>query len=107
MQWIRRSFIAGCFVMVPLIISVAALVWAFRLIDGVMAPLYTQLLGQEVPGLGLATALLVVLVWWWAGAGASSLLTLPNQTWDDWDEWDELGGAGRSWDDWEDWDGLG
>lgn len=62
MQWIRRSFIAGCFVMVPLIISVAALVWAFRLIDGVMAPLYTQLLGQEVPGLGLATALLVVLV---------------------------------------------
>ncbi len=47
MQWIRRSFIAGCFVMVPLIISVAALVWAFRLIDGVMAPLYTQLLGAR------------------------------------------------------------
>ena len=62
MQWIRRSFIAGCFVMVPLIISVAALVWAFRLIDGVMAPLYTRLLGQEVPGLGLATTLLIVLV---------------------------------------------
>ena len=62
MQWIRRSFIAGCFVMVPLIISVAALVWAFRLIDGVMAPLYTRLLGQEVPGLGLATTLLIVFV---------------------------------------------
>lgn len=62
MQWIRRSFIAGCFVMVPLIISVAALVWAFQLVDGVMAPLYTRLLGQEVPGLGLATALLLVLV---------------------------------------------
>ena len=48
--------------MVPLIISVAALVWAFRLIDGVMAPLYTRLLGQEVPGLGLATTLLIVFV---------------------------------------------
>ena len=62
MQWIRRSFIAGCFVMVPLIISVAALVWEFRLIDGVMAPLYIQLLGREVPGLGLATTLLIVFV---------------------------------------------
>ncbi len=62
MQWIRRSFIAGCFVLVPLIVSVAALVWAFRLIDGVMAPLYPQLLGREVPGLGLATTLLMVLV---------------------------------------------
>lgn len=71
MQWIRRSFIAGCFVMVPLIISVAALVWAFRLIDGVMAPLYTQLLGREVPGLGLATTLLIVFV---VGALATNVI---------------------------------
>ncbi|HIE91914.1 MAG TPA: DUF502 domain-containing protein [Acidobacteria bacterium] len=71
MQWIRRSFIAGCFVMVPLIISVAALVWAFRLIDGVMAPLYARLLGQEVPGLGLATTLLIVFV---VGALATNVL---------------------------------
>ena len=62
MQWIRRSFIAGFFVMVPLIISVAALVWAFQLVDGVMAPLYIRLLGREIPGLGLATTLLVVFV---------------------------------------------
>ena len=60
MQWIRRSFIAGFFVTVPLIISVAALVWAFQLIDGVMAPLYIRWLGREVPGLGLATTLLIV-----------------------------------------------
>ncbi len=71
MQWIRRSFVAGCFVMVPLIISVAALVWAFRLIDGVMAPLYARLLGQEVPGLGLATTLLIVFV---VGALATNVL---------------------------------
>jgi uncharacterized membrane protein len=60
MQWIRRSFIAGFFVTVPLIISVAALVWAFQLIDGVMAPFYTEWLGRGVPGLGLATTLLIV-----------------------------------------------
>ena len=61
MQWLRRSFIAGFFVIVPLIISVAALVWAFALFDGVMAPLYTRWLGREVPGLGLVTTMLIVL----------------------------------------------
>ena len=62
MRWIRRSFVAGFFVMVPLIISVAALVWAFQLIDGVMAPLYSRWLGVEVPGLGLVTTLALVFV---------------------------------------------
>ena len=33
MPWLRRSFIAGFFVTVPLIISVAALVWIFGIID--------------------------------------------------------------------------
>jgi uncharacterized membrane protein len=60
MHWFRRSFVAGCFVMVPLIITVAALVWAFQLIDGVMAPLYGRWLGREMPGLGLLTTLLLV-----------------------------------------------
>lgn len=63
MQWLRRSFIAGFFVTVPLVISVAALVWIFGVIDGFFAPLATRLLGREVPGLGLVlTALVVMLV---------------------------------------------
>src|SRR3990170_6483832 len=63
MQWLRRSFIAGLFVTVPLVISVAAFIWIFRLIDGFVGPWYAQWLGREVPGLGiLTTALLVLLV---------------------------------------------
>ena len=46
--------------MVPLPVSGAALVWAFRLIDGVMAPLYSRWLGRDVPGLGLVTTLAIV-----------------------------------------------
>lgn len=62
-QWLRRSFIAGFFVTVPLIVSVAALVWIFGVIDGFTAPMYTRLLGREVPGLGiLTTAVFVLLV---------------------------------------------
>jgi len=63
MQWLRRSFIAGFFVTVPLFISVAALLWLFRLVDGFVGPLYAKYLGRVVPGLGiLTTALAVVLV---------------------------------------------
>jgi uncharacterized membrane protein len=38
MQWLRRSFIAGFFVIVPLFITVAAILWLFRLVDGFVGP---------------------------------------------------------------------
>ena len=62
MQWLRRSFIAGFFVTVPLFISVAALVWLFRLVDGFVGPFYAKYLGREVPGLGILTTALAILV---------------------------------------------
>ena len=71
MQWLRRSFIAGFFVTVPLVVSVAALVWIFGIIDGFTAPLARQLLAQEVPGLGLAITLLLVLA---VGAVATNVI---------------------------------
>ena len=61
-QWLRRSFVAGFFVTVPLVVSVAALVWLFRQVDGFLGPLYAELLKREVPGLGLATIVLGVLL---------------------------------------------
>jgi uncharacterized membrane protein len=61
-HWLRRRFLAGFFVSVPLVISVAAFVWIFSLIDGFVGPFYASRLGREVPGLGIATTALVVLV---------------------------------------------
>ena len=62
MHWLRRSFVAGFVIIVPLVISIFAFVWIFELIDGVMAPLYARLLGREVPGLGLLTTLCGILL---------------------------------------------
>ena len=45
-QWLRRRFITGFFVVVPVVASVAALVWTFRVIDGFTAPIYARLLGR-------------------------------------------------------------
>jgi uncharacterized membrane protein len=63
MQWLRRSFVAGFFVTVPLFISVAAVIWIFNVVDGLTTPLYDRLLGRRIPGLGiLTTAAVIILV---------------------------------------------
>jgi uncharacterized membrane protein len=70
-QWLRRSFIAGFFVTVPLVISVAAFIWIFRLIDGFVGPFYEAWLGRNVPGLGILTTALLVL---FVGALATNVI---------------------------------
>ena len=60
-QWLRRRFVAGFFVTVPLVISVAALVWIFGIIDDFTAPLATRLVGRAAPGVGILITVLFVL----------------------------------------------
>src|SRR5437899_10309431 len=62
MNWLRRSFIAGFFVTVPLFITVAALVWIFGVVDGLTTPLYNRLLGRPVPGLGMLSTVLAIML---------------------------------------------
>ena len=78
MQWLRRSFIAGFFVTVPLVVSVAAFIWIFRLIDGLTAPFYDAWLQRmpqlgitHLPGLGIITTALFVLL---VGALATNVI---------------------------------
>ena len=63
LNYLRRAFIAGFFVSVPLVVSVLALVWAFQLVDGLTAPLVEQVLGRQIPGVGIVlTAAAILLV---------------------------------------------
>jgi len=63
MHWLRRSFVAGFFVTVPLFISVAAFIWIFNVVDGLTTPMYDRLIGRRIPGLGtFSTAVVIVLV---------------------------------------------
>jgi uncharacterized membrane protein len=62
MPWLRRRFIAGFFVTVPLFISVAAFVWIFGVVDGLTTPMYDRLLGRRIPGLGIASTALAILL---------------------------------------------
>jgi uncharacterized membrane protein len=71
LHWLRRRFITGFFVAVPLIISVAALLWIFHLIDDLSGPVYDRFLGRHVAGLGVATTAVFVLL---VGVVASNVL---------------------------------
>lgn len=71
MQWIRRSFIAGFFITVPLFITVAAFIWIFGIVDGLTSAFYQRLLGRQVPGLGIITTTLGVLL---VGAVATNVI---------------------------------
>jgi uncharacterized membrane protein len=62
MSWLRRSFIAGFFVTVPLVVSVAAFVWIFGVVDDLTTPLYERLLGRRIPGLGIVTTAVGILL---------------------------------------------
>ena len=60
MHWLRSRFITGFFVTVPLIISIAALVWVFGVVDGLTSRLFGE---RAFPGLGiLTTAVLILMV---------------------------------------------
>jgi uncharacterized membrane protein len=69
-QWLRRNFVAGFFVMVPVAISIAAFAWILGVVDGLTTPLSTRLFNRHVPGLGIATTAAVLLA---AGAAASNM----------------------------------
>jgi uncharacterized membrane protein len=71
MDWLRRSFITGFFVTVPLVISVVTFVWIFRAVDGLLGPLFSRWIGYDIPGLGLLATVLGVLV---IGAVATNVI---------------------------------
>ena len=71
MSWLRRSFITGFFVTVPLFITVAAFVWIFTVVDGLTTPFYDRIIGFRVPGLGIVSTAVVLLI---VGAVASNVI---------------------------------
>ena len=61
-NWLKVRFITGFFVTVPAI-ATAWLLWVFwNAIDDFFSPVYTQILGRRIPGLGFLTAVTIILI---------------------------------------------
>jgi len=64
MLWrlIRRYFITGIFVLLPIIITGYILVFAFKLVDGILRNLIEYYIGRPMPGLGFLIMLTLVFL---------------------------------------------
>jgi uncharacterized membrane protein len=61
MQRLRRTFLTGFFVIVPLVVSVVALVWLFRWANSLTSGLAARVGLEHVPGLGILVTAAIVL----------------------------------------------
>jgi len=59
---LRKYFIAGLVVLVPLIATLYILWFLFDFLDGILRPLVTRIFEYHIPGLSLAIMLLLVLL---------------------------------------------
>ncbi len=79
---VRRTFIAGLLVMVPLVITYVVLRLAFEAVDGLVQPVVEAILHVRIPGLGILVLIALIFV-----AGLLSLnflgrwlITMSNET---------------------------
>lgn len=65
---LKKSFIAGIFVIVPLVISIALLVWFFQKVDSLFSPVIDGIVGAimpesaHIPGTGILTGLVIIVI---------------------------------------------
>lgn len=62
MAAVKRYFLSGVLVVVPIILTYIVLRFLFSTIDDILRPALEHLLGYSLPGLGLVTTLLLILL---------------------------------------------
>jgi uncharacterized membrane protein len=59
---IKRTFLTGLVVVIPILITAFALYWLFRVLDGFLSPIIDQILGRDIPGLGILTEIVIIFL---------------------------------------------
>jgi len=59
---LRNKLVAGLLILIPIVLTVKALIWLFAFLDGLAEPLAFFFLQRRIPGLGFAVTLAVVLL---------------------------------------------
>lgn len=60
LQWIRRTFVTGFFVTVPLVVSAVAIIWMFQWADRLTSGIIARFGISQPPGLGILVTASVV-----------------------------------------------
>jgi len=59
---VKRQFLSGVLVVVPLIITYIVLRFLFEAVDGILSPLIEKAFGYSIPGLGIAVTILIIIL---------------------------------------------
>jgi uncharacterized membrane protein len=59
---IKRQFLSGVLVVVPLILTYVVLRFLFDLVDGILSPIIQQAVGYTIPGLGIIATILIIIL---------------------------------------------
>lgn len=62
MKNIRKWFLAGIAVVMPVGVTVFVLIWLFNLLDGILAEPVAWAIGMEIPGVGLLAIIVLIFV---------------------------------------------
>jgi len=61
-ETVRRMFISGIIVTVPIIVTFIVLNFLFEQVDGILEPTLRRLLGYSIPGMGLLATIVLILL---------------------------------------------
>jgi uncharacterized membrane protein len=61
-KWLRKHFLAGLLVIVPVAAAILIIKWLFGYIDDLIGPADQLIFGREVPGFGLAIVIVVIFI---------------------------------------------
>jgi uncharacterized membrane protein len=59
---LRRYFLSGILVIVPLIITFLVLRFLLSGVDGILSPIITKLIGRSIPGLGVVATIILIFI---------------------------------------------
>src|SRR5262245_51547966 len=59
---LRKSFITGLIILIPIVLTVKTLWWVFSYVDGIARPLLERWAGRPIPGVGFVGTIAVVFL---------------------------------------------
>ena len=58
----KRRFFAGLLISIPAIVTFIIISWFFKFVDGLLEPIYYNILGYHVRGIGFISAIVLIFV---------------------------------------------
>ncbi|MBI1805937.1 MAG: DUF502 domain-containing protein, partial [Ignavibacteria bacterium] len=62
MEPLRTTFGRGLVVMIPVVITVWVLNILFNAVDGITSPIFDQILGRHIPGIGFISMIILIFI---------------------------------------------